>query len=144
MASSPYFIFFRPVPLLCYMFLLISHCFQIMPVLLSHSAMIFVVPLLSLVLEILFGCLGWLPAPTVFQLLPIFFFFLWKEHWPGDADSSSRSVFTAHMRRWQSSFFSGLLPVDGLCGLHGFLGLLQHQMPCGILTWGRSAGWGRK
>lgn len=74
MASSPYFIFFRPVPLLCYMFLLISHCFQIMPVLLSHSAMIFVVPLLSLVLEILFGCLGWLPAPTVFQLLPIFFF----------------------------------------------------------------------
>lgn len=75
MASSPYFIFFRPVPLLCYMFLLISHCFQIMPVLLSHSAMIFVVPLLSLVLEILFGCLGWLPAPTVFQLLPIFFFF---------------------------------------------------------------------
>lgn len=41
-------------------------------------------------------------------------------------------------------FLSGLLPVDGLCGLHGFLGLLQHPMPCGILTWGRSAGWGRK
>ena len=82
--------------------------------------------------------------PQLFSNCFQFFFFLWKEHWPGDADSSSRSVFTAHMRRWQSSFFSGFLPVDGLCGLHGFLGLLQHQMPCGILTWGRSAGWRRK
>lgn len=59
MASSPYFIFSGQV--LCFViYFFSSHCFQIMPVLLSHSAMLFivVVPLLSLVLEILFGCLG--------------------------------------------------------------------------------------
>lgn len=87
------FYFFWPVPLLCYVFLLISHCFRILSVFLSHSAMIFVVvPLLSLVLEILFACLGWLAAPTVFQVLPIFFFSLWKEHLHRVGDFSSRSL----------------------------------------------------
>ena len=91
------FYFFWPVPLLCYVFLLIFHCFRILSVFLSHSAMIFVVvPLLSLVLEILFACLGWLAAPTVFQVLPIFFFFPYERNTYTGWEISALGLYCSH------------------------------------------------
>lgn len=85
----------------------------------------FFFPLLSLALEILFRCLGWLLVPVVFLLLPKFF--------------CERSTEIGH-RRLQLSFrlycccetlgkavsFLGSSLLAGGCGLHSFLGLFQH------------------
>ena len=88
----------------------------------------------------------WLtPCPNCFPTASNFFFFFPMK---GALTQGGRfqllvCLYCSH-ETLAKLFLSGLLPVDGLCGLHGFLGLLQHQMPCGILMWGRSAGWGRK
>ena len=70
---SLYWIFLGPVLLFILYSFSFTYHFQIVAVLLSHSVTIFFFPLLSLVLEILFRCLGWLLVPVVFLLLPKIF-----------------------------------------------------------------------
>lgn len=70
--SSCYCSFLWPVLLLCYIFLVILSLFSDCGCI-PFSVCYDFFSLLSLVLEILFRCLGRLSAPTVFLLLPNFF-----------------------------------------------------------------------
>ena len=109
----------------------------------------FLIPLCFLLL--LFLCSPWFlkfsldaladSLPQLFSNCFQFFFFFFYERSTDKRGRFQLSVclYCSH-ETLAKRFLSGLLPVDGLCGLHGFLGLLQHPMPCGILTWGRSAG----
>lgn len=146
MASSPYFIFSGQF--LCFVIYFFSFS-----IVFSLCLFSFLIPLCFLLL--LFLCSPWFlkfsldaladSLPQLFSnCFQFFFFFPMK----GALTQGGRfqllvCLYCSH-ETLAKLFLSGLLPVDGLCGLHGFLGLLQHQMPCGILTWGRSAGWGRK
>lgn len=119
--SSCYCSFLWPVLLLCYIFLVILSLFSDCGCI-PFSVCYDFFSLLSLVLEILFRCLGRLSAPTVFLLLPNFF--LQKEPW--NRARETPALILLLLLAWdigQSCFFSGLLT---WCGLHSLLGVLQH------------------
>lgn len=112
------FYFFWPVPLLCYIFLLIPHCFRILPVLLSHSALVFC----CCSFAALSGSWNslWMPwltrCPNCFPSASNFFFFsLWKEHWHRVGDSSSWSLLLTWDVGKAVSFLDSSLWMECVC-----------------------------
>lgn len=83
--------------------------------------------MLSLVLEILFKCVGCLPAPTLFLLLPIFFFCERNTELGRWRLQLLFCLYCWHKTLGKAVSFLGFSLVDGGCGLDSFLGLLPHS-----------------
>ena len=144
MASSPHFIFSWPVLLLYYVSSHFPVIFRLCLFSFLSLLQFFFFPLLSLVLEILFGCLGWLPAPTVFLLLPNFFSVKGALK-QGAGDSSSCSAFTARVRRWAKLFvfWTPHLWMEGV-GYTASWVCFSTRCHVGSSHGAEGAGWGRK
>lgn len=143
MASSPHFIFSWPVLLLYYVS--------------SHFPVIFRLCLfsfLSLLRFFSFPCSLWFlkfSSDALADSLPQLFSYCFQIFFCERSTETgcgrlqlSFCLYCSYETLGKAVYFLDSSLVDGRCGLHSFLGLLRHQMPCGILTRGRMSRLGEE